>query len=229
MKQVKGIYLIERIGGDYSIDNKRFYIGLAIDLFDRWHQHCVNTDQYIDKMIRKYGVTNFTFRILETTSAQRNLKELESKWINKYKALYGEELLYNLSETSNINPTRIDTEVKDAIEKLFMEDIARSIYAIAERFTIPWKEVVKIRIPLLRKNGLKYDRTTKNVVSLATKQVPLDWRGAQLTSKQVSTILKSIEKGIDIDKDLVSKADLEIYLTCTDNGRLPYECAPEIK
>lgn len=229
MKQIKGIYLIERNSEIDSVDKKRFYIGLAVDIFDRWHQHCTNSEQYIDKMIKKYGVTSFTFRILETTTAQKNLKGLESKWINTYKTLYGEDLLYNLSETTNKNPTKVNTDVKKAIEKLFMEDLGRSIYAIAEHFTIPWTEVVKVRAPLLRKKGLIYDRATKNVISLDTKKVPLDWRGAQLTSKQVSTILKSIEKGIDIDKDLVSKADLEIFLTCTDNGRLPYECAHEIK
>lgn len=228
MKQIKGIYLIERIIEEGSLDKRKYYIGLAVDVFDRWHQHCVNSEQYIDKIIQEYGVSNFVFRILETASSQKKLKSRESYWIAYYKMVYGEDTLYNISETQNSNPTKIDLTVKKRIRQLFSQDIGQSIYAIAEEFNIPWIDVVKIRKPLLKEKELTYDRTSGNVVSIKTGQTPADWRGGQMTANLAQKVLNMIDNGMDIDKSLISKADLEQFLMISNNGKAGYDFAPEI-
>ena len=156
-KLIKGIYLIER--KSESPDNEPlYYVGQATNIFDRWRQHCDGNQQHIDISIQKYGCTQFVFSILEKVSKSAELNNCEVRWIDNYKTKYGENKMYNISQTKNVNPFKIDRKLENEIIQLFNDDIGRSIYAIAENYNIKWEDVREIRKPLLIKHGLEYDK-----------------------------------------------------------------------
>lgn len=83
--------------GIYKFENNinhKVYIGMTIDLDERYKKHCHNIsdknrqeDLYID--LRKYGLNNFTYEILEQFDVynQEKLSQLENYYINKYNSL----------------------------------------------------------------------------------------------------------------------------------------------
>lgn len=91
--------------GIYKITNKinnKAYIGQSIQIKERWGQHKRNsfnprthTYEYpLSRAIRKYGLKNFTFEVLELVEKE-NLTTREQYWIDFYNTLdpnYG----YNL-------------------------------------------------------------------------------------------------------------------------------------
>lgn len=84
--------------GIYKITNKingKCYIGQSIDIHDRWIKHRsrpfqVNDnayDTYLYRAIRKYGLDNFTFEVLEECSYEE-LNEREIYYIDFYNSHY---------------------------------------------------------------------------------------------------------------------------------------------
>ena len=65
--------------------NKKVYIGQSINIRKRkWeHEHGLNSQQYIDKSIRKYGINNFDFQIIEYCDVNK-ADERERYWIKYY-------------------------------------------------------------------------------------------------------------------------------------------------
>ena len=73
--------------GIYKIENNinhLVYIGQSINIEKRWQKHRqAKTEMAIHKAIRKYGIENFTFSILEECSSNE-LNEKEKCWISYY-------------------------------------------------------------------------------------------------------------------------------------------------
>lgn len=82
-KQICGIYKIT------NIINFKPYVGQSVDIQDRWHQHKYNNtkDSAIHKAIKKYGIKNFIFEILEECPREQ-LNEREKYWIAYYDSFY---------------------------------------------------------------------------------------------------------------------------------------------
>ena len=91
--------------GIYKIQNKvnnKIYIGQSICIEKRWKEHQnnafnINTHTYnypLYRAIRKYGLENFQFTVIEETSIE-NLTEEEQYWIDYYNTL-NPNLGYNL-------------------------------------------------------------------------------------------------------------------------------------
>lgn len=80
--------------------NKKVYIGQTINFKKRMNQHkCFYKKKnvmLIDMAIRKYGVENFTFEIIETTKKQEIADELERYYIKKYDCKIKNNKGYNL-------------------------------------------------------------------------------------------------------------------------------------
>lgn len=92
---IKGIYLITRKITD-SDSEPIYYIGQAKNIFERFHGHCEkNGSTEIDIAIAKYGITSFTFEILEEVKNQDNRDKREKEFIKKYIDKYGVDKLYN--------------------------------------------------------------------------------------------------------------------------------------
>jgi predicted GIY-YIG superfamily endonuclease len=113
MKHFKRKLSQEPILGVYQIKNiinGKIYIGKSIDIEERWNNHKYGNDIVIHKSIRKYGLNNFEFTILETIeSIEREIDEkklcfLEQKWLDNKKP-YLKENGYNINKTSKPNLT----------------------------------------------------------------------------------------------------------------------------
>ena len=82
-----------KISGIYTITNKinhKVYVGQSENCYDRWIQH--KTDSKYKKSplyndIRKYGIENFYFKIIEKMPAYL-LNAREKEYIKKYNSLY---------------------------------------------------------------------------------------------------------------------------------------------
>lgn len=100
MNQISGIYKVTN-----QINNKS-YIGKSKDIHTRWRAHHTepfnsNSDMYeslIYRAIRKYGIDNFTFEILEYCTEEK-LNEREKFWIEYYHTWIKDELCqgYNMT------------------------------------------------------------------------------------------------------------------------------------
>lgn len=224
-KEVKGIYLIERIV-HLEKETRKYYVGQALDIFNRLNQHCSEKNPGIDEAISELGADGFSFRILEIVHRAKDLNACETKWINHYKEQYGDEALYNIAQTTNARNI-IDSQIKKKIISLFNEDIGRSIYAIAECFNVSYEDVLKIRRPLLENHGLKWDRSRQTIINKSTGEEPENWRGYQLTEELAKKVRAELEDPNKSERDIpfVSKSDLAIFLNAGDE----YQFAPEIK
>lgn len=78
-----GIYKITN-----TINNK-CYIGKSLDVEKRLYQHKNNIDSrpYLQNAISKYGIKNFSFKIIEDNLTQENYGEREMYWISYYKSM----------------------------------------------------------------------------------------------------------------------------------------------
>ena len=74
-----GIYLITN-----KVNGKK-YVGQSIDIEERWKRHIIaskKSELHIHRAIRKYGIDNFDFSILEECSVDK-LDEREIYWISE--------------------------------------------------------------------------------------------------------------------------------------------------
>ena len=79
---------MEKICGIYKITNKinsHSYIGQSVDIYKRWHSHKYADckPSAIHSAIKKYGLENFNFEILERCPREQ-LNEREIHWIEYY-------------------------------------------------------------------------------------------------------------------------------------------------
>ena len=76
---MKSIYKIT------NLINNKVYIGQSVHPERRWHEHIWGNNKYksyIHSAIKKYGVENFLFEIIESNI--ENYNEREIYWINFY-------------------------------------------------------------------------------------------------------------------------------------------------
>lgn len=75
-----GIYKIQ------NLINNKVYIGQSKNISVRWRQHRYLSrieDTYLYRSIRKYGIANFSFEVIEECSVSF-LNEREEFWISYY-------------------------------------------------------------------------------------------------------------------------------------------------
>ena len=81
--------------------NNKVYIGKTCRSLEvRWREHRSRANQgcgyYLHNAIRKYGEENFTIEMIEQTNSEKEINELEQKWINFYSSNLREKG-YNLT------------------------------------------------------------------------------------------------------------------------------------
>lgn len=118
--------------GIYKITNKinnKSYIGKSKHIYERWRQH--HTEPYnpnartyntiFYRAIRKYGLDQFQFEILEECSEEQ-LNEKEKYWIKKYNTyiLEPDSQGYNMTEGGEMTSFQLQYDI-NLIEKLWKE------------------------------------------------------------------------------------------------------------
>ncbi len=102
--------MINRQSGIYKILNKingKFYIGSAVDFYERWHshKHYLETNRhhnaYLQRAWVKYQSVSFEFMILEYCEKEK-LIEREQFWIDQTKC-YDRKVGYNIRLIANSN------------------------------------------------------------------------------------------------------------------------------
>lgn len=120
--------------GIYSVVNKinnKIYIGQSIDIERRWEQHKYGKGNLILRnSIKKNGIENFEFNILETIDVLDKTKleiiteltQLEQKWFDLEKPFLKENA-YNIQKTSkpNLTPNR-DKHYGEKISKIKIDN-----------------------------------------------------------------------------------------------------------
>jgi hypothetical protein len=120
---ILGIYQIK------NLINNKIYIGKSQDIERRWQQHRYGkTNLILSNSIKKYGINNFEFIILETINfsndkknkIEKKLMALEQKWLNIKKPF--KEVGYNINKTSkpNLTPNK-DKNFGSKISKIKIE------------------------------------------------------------------------------------------------------------
>lgn len=86
-KPISGIYMIT------NLENEMCYVGQAVNIQERWKQHIKRglgaetaTQNKLYPAMKKYGVENFTFQIVEVVTDRSLLDEREDYWQDFYKA-----------------------------------------------------------------------------------------------------------------------------------------------
>jgi group I intron endonuclease len=91
-----------------NLINGKVYIGRARNPEKRWRAHCRISNrpndknhQLIHKAIRKYGNSNFLFKVVQELNSHKESKISEQYWITFYQsnvAKYGNDFGYNLTD-----------------------------------------------------------------------------------------------------------------------------------
>lgn len=70
--------------------NSKLYVGITNNMSGRWYKHVYdakhNSPCVIHRAMRKYGITNFEMKLLETVSSQKRLLRREKFWIKNLKS-----------------------------------------------------------------------------------------------------------------------------------------------
>lgn len=77
MEKICGIYKIT------NIQNNKYYIGQSVNIINRWYTHYLKPISDFDKLLRKLGIDNFNFEIIERCPINK-LNEREKYWIEYY-------------------------------------------------------------------------------------------------------------------------------------------------
>lgn len=108
--------------GIYKFTNKinnKSYIGQSVNIEKRKKEHIQNINNYkIDstlyQALRKYGIMNFSFEVLEECDKQE-LNEKEKYWIQYYDSYNNG---YNMTPGGDFNPSNVPEIVQKRTEKL---------------------------------------------------------------------------------------------------------------
>jgi group I intron endonuclease len=112
-----GIYKIT------NLKNNHCYIGQSRNIEKRWnaHKNCTYNSEVWDyplyKAFRKYGLENFSFKIIEKCSLE-NLNEREIYWIKYYQPEYNQTIGGNF----NVIPQKLTYEQVQEIQQALIND-----------------------------------------------------------------------------------------------------------
>ena len=137
-----GIYKITNLINNHS------YVGQSMNISKRWNAHKEEAkkeksdkfDYPLYRAIRKYGINNFKFEVLEECSINE-LNEKEIYWINFYKCEYNQTIGGDYS----IIPQKLTVEQVNEIKKILISDTEGKIShkELGERYGVSGKDTIR--------------------------------------------------------------------------------------
>lgn len=148
---ISGIYKITNVINNHS------YIGQSVDIKRRWRRHksdAYKRDYPLHRAIRKYGIENFIFEILE----ECEVTELDNKeiyWINKIQPEY------NVASGGSHggHSIKLSKEQVEEIQQILINDPEGNLshYYIAEKYDVSVETIRHINIgQTWKRDDLKY-------------------------------------------------------------------------
>ena len=134
-----GIYKIT------NLINKKSYIGQSVHIERRWREHCMpSADSLIAKSIKKYGVENFIFEILEEVSDVNQLNEKESYYISLYNSIVPNG--YNIVQEDDQHPSSFTFYNKEEFEQIvdYIQNSTLTFEEIAKKFNLNRRTITRI-------------------------------------------------------------------------------------
>ena len=139
-----------KVPGVYKLtyDNGKIYIGQAVSIWSRAHEHNSKNRYPCDKALKKHEAS---IEILEVVQDVTQLDEVESKWICQYNAT-NKEIGYNIlsecnasgkSGTDNCNAA-FNKEVIQQIYDLLLNHTELSYIDIANKYNVSQDTILKI-------------------------------------------------------------------------------------
>ena len=167
MKKITGIYQIT------NTINGKIYIGLSKNCIRRWYDHrskSLNSNKQDDldkplyKAMKKYGLENFTFTILEECQ-EKDLPIKEIFWIEKFNSYNNG---YNATLGGDIIPLEYSTHIGEehGMAKLTAEEVVycRQCYAKGLRSRDIWEDKFKDKIQFNGFQRMWHGYTWKHVL-----------------------------------------------------------------
>lgn len=121
--------------------NQKVYIGQSNNIERRWSEHKRSKDScIIHKAIRKYGVDNFEFSIIQECEVL-DLNRLEIYYIEQYNSVFPNG--YNMTSGGEFNPnfgeyngnSKLTSDIVYQIRELYTTDITRAeAYKLCEEY-----------------------------------------------------------------------------------------------
>lgn len=191
---------MENLGSIYIIKNKinnKVYIGQTINKVSyRYKTHIYyairGKDYIIGKAMRKYGIDNFYYEILEKCSIE-DLNSREIYWISKYNST-NPKFGYNMSVGGN----KISFRKLDDNEVIELFKLGNSAYVIATE--ILHTSVSKVS-EVLRRHKIEYGINKQRVKEGIEKEIINYYKAgygcrkiAKMTSLNKTTILKVLRR-----------------------------------
>lgn len=183
--------------------NKKIYIGQTNDIKRRFREHkncggIEETTKLLYNAIKKYGVKNFSFEIIEGPIL--NYNEREIYWIGQYNSFIGNENSwgYNMTPGGEEPPHlkgekhHYATHTWQDIEKIIylLKNTKTSISDIAKTFNYSVSSIERINIgKLWNDEDLNYPirkEITDNFKQQRAEQIKFDLLNTNLTQKEIS-------------------------------------------
>ena len=172
MEIISGIYKVT------NLINNKIYIGQSINIYQRWQAHkstSLNKNSkeyniYFHNALRKYGIENFNFEIIEQC-VENDLDKREKYWIEYYNS-YGRNFGYNESKGGDgYNGRRYHVEQYD-LDGNFIKEWD-SVYEAAKNLNT---SIINIRYCILypdkQKSAAGFQWKRKNDPRVITKYSP---------------------------------------------------------
>jgi group I intron endonuclease len=199
------------ICGIYKITNKingHSYIGQSLNIEQRWTEHkkCINNteswDRSLYKAIRKYGLDNFSWEIIEECS-EENLDNRETYWIDYYNS-YNDGYNQTMGGSgTHGNSLKITKEQVNEIRSL-LKNTNLSNREIGEKY-----QLSETLVSAINTGYYWYDLNIKYPIRVPEGYFPYKGKNGVTYYRKISNYCKKCGKKIQNSIGLCSKCQKE--------------------
>ena len=213
LKNKSGIYIIK------TKINNRFYIGSAINLYNRMHTHLTHLKQNkhcnlkLQRFVNKYGIENLFFECIELCDKE-NLIKKEQFYIDTLKPFYN--IAKIAGSTLGVNITKEQSEKLSKLRKGKQNSLGRKH---SKETIIKISESAKKRglHPNFKESSRKANTDRKHTkehrekISLKQKKITIEQQKEVINLLSKGIFQKDIAFKFNVSQRVISKIKLGIY------------------